>query len=151
MAKPVNQIPLPKRVPMETVLRDDVMALRASGYASKTESRYADYLSQLVALEVIKSYIYQPFKLILAHKTTYTPDFLVDRGSGPLEVIEVKGSWSAPHQGRSRVKLMWAAQKYYFFKFYSVTPGKKYVGVDPWKSEWINPATERTVRSIGDA
>ena len=78
---------------------------------NKTEAWYATHvLTPLVAEKSINSWAYEAFKIRLADKTWYTPDFMVITASGLIEFHEIKGSWSAPHQDDARVKLKVAAE-----------------------------------------
>lgn len=60
-------------------------------FASKWEQLYSDHLARLQADGVIASYAYEPITFKLAHRCTYTPDFLVVLPSGAVEIHEVKG------------------------------------------------------------
>ena len=60
-------------------------------YESKWEQQYAMVLDLLVRSGAIEAYWYQPVKIILANRTTYTPDFLIQDKLGNLEFHEVKG------------------------------------------------------------
>ena len=60
-------------------------------FASKWEQLYSDHLARLQADGVIASYAYEPITFKLAHRCTYTPDFLVVMPSGSVEIHEVKG------------------------------------------------------------
>ena len=60
-------------------------------FASKWEQLYSDHLARLQSDGVIASYAYEPITFKLAHRCTYTPDFLVVLPSGSVEIHEVKG------------------------------------------------------------
>jgi len=83
---------------------------------NKTETAYAQMLELLKRSDEIVDYRYEPFKLILAKSTTYTPDFLVVY-SGHFECHEVKGFW----RDDARVKIKVAAELFPWFKFVAVT------------------------------
>lgn len=65
---------------------------------------------------VVKHWEFEPIKLKLAERTTYTPDFLVVTDD-QVECHEVKAWW----EDDARVKIKVAAEKYWFFKFVAIT------------------------------
>jgi|HubBroStandDraft_4_1064222.scaffolds.fasta_scaffold15550_2 hypothetical protein len=56
-----------------------------------TEKRYARFLDEAIANNVVEWWRGEPFTITLAPKTTYRPDFLVALVNGPLCVVEIKG------------------------------------------------------------
>ena len=104
-------------------------------YESKLEMHYAMELERQRMLGVPIRWWPHPCKLRLAKATTYTPDFLVnDYQTGKLTFIEVKGSWRAPHQEDSRVKIKMAAEIHKWASFVAATPVKAKDG-GGWKME----------------
>lgn len=95
---------------------------------NKTERRFkAEVLDQMsnVLFDCFGS-----IKLRLADRTWYTPDFVVWMANGADCIFEVKGSWKAPHQEDSRVKLKVAAELYPQFQFFAAVPNKETGGWD---------------------
>lgn len=103
------------------------------GELNKTEKAYEVHLQRQVLAGVVVWYRFEPFRMVLAPKTTYTADFLVQLASGHLEVHEVKGFWTDD----ARVKIKVAAQLLPVFKFVAIKmdkPASK--GADPtWTRE----------------
>jgi hypothetical protein len=84
-------------------------------YRSKTEARYADYLTACQYAGTIEAWWYEPLRLWLAPKTTYTPDFLIQyRASTMLTCYEVKGAYI---RDRAMDKPKIAARLYPIFRF----------------------------------
>lgn len=94
---------------------------RVPGTMSKTERDYEVELKLRLDAEQIHAYRFEAITLRLANRTTYTPDFYVLCCDGSMEFVEVKGSWKAPNQDKSRVKLKVAAEQYPEFRFVAVT------------------------------
>ncbi len=88
---------------------------------NQTEARYAEHLAALERAGKIVGWDYEGLKLRLADKTFYTPDFLVIRASGVVELHEVKGHW----EDDARVKIKVAAKQKPWFTFVAVKPGKR--------------------------
>ena len=63
---------------------------------------------------------HEAVKLRLADKTFYTPDFVVIRADGGIELHEVKGHW----EDDARVKIKVAATQHPWFRFLAVKAGK---------------------------
>lgn len=99
------------------------------GEMNKTEQAYADHLELLRRAGEILWFKFEPMKLQLAEKTTYSPDFLVQVASGHLELHEVKGFW----EDDARVKIKVAAEMFPIFKFIAIKKGEK--GEAPWSVE----------------
>lgn len=89
---------------------------RQQGQMNKTEAAYARQLEVWRHEGVVLWYEFEPVKLRLAEKTFYTPDFMVMRADGEIEIHEVKGFW----EDDARVKIKVAADKFPF-KFKAVT------------------------------
>lgn len=98
---------------------------RDPGSMTGVEKRYMEFLDEEKAAGRILGYRYGSIKLRLADTTFYTPDFAVYRTDETVELVEVKGSWNAPHQEDSRVKLKVAAEQYREFQFAAVVPKPK--------------------------
>ncbi len=99
------------------------------GTMNKTEAAYAAFLDTLVQCGDVLWYKFEGFKLRLADKTFYTPDFAVLRSTGALECHEVKGHW----QDDARVKIKVAAELYPM-QFLAMQPLPKSKG-GGWKIE----------------
>jgi hypothetical protein len=83
---------------------------------NQTEARYADHLAALERKGRVVGWDYEGFKLRLADKTFYTPDFLVILADGRIELHEVKGHW----EDDARVKIKVAAAQKPWFTFVAV-------------------------------
>lgn len=83
---------------------------------NQTEARYADHLAMLEREGKVVGWDYEGFKLRLADKTFYTPDFLVILADGRIELHEVKGHW----EDDARVKIKVAAAQKPWFTFVAV-------------------------------
>lgn len=95
---------------------------------NKTEARF-----KREVLDQMSNVLFDCFgsiKLRLADRTWYTPDFVVWMANGADCIFEVKGSWKAPHQEDSRVKLKVAADLYPQFQFFAAVPNKETGGWD---------------------
>jgi len=89
------------------------------GRMNKTEAAYAGLLEDQRRTGVIKWWAYEPCKLRLADKTTYTPDFMVVDGNDEIEFHEVKGFWR--DDARAKIKI---ANELFPFRFLAVTKSK---------------------------
>jgi hypothetical protein len=87
---------------------------------NKTEAAYAAHLEGQRMLGGVEAFWFDCIKLRLAENTFYTPDFLVQRTNGDLEVHEVKGFW----EDDARVKIKVAASLFPF-QFFAVTAKPK--------------------------
>lgn len=74
---------------------------------------------------VVEKVLFEKMTLVLAKRTRYTPDFMVLLSDGNIEFHEVKGSWKAPGQEDSRVKIKVAAEMFPWFVFRSVVAKKR--------------------------
>jgi len=101
----------------------------AKGEMNKTEQAYADHLELLRRAGEVLWFKFEPMRLQLAGKTTYSPDFLVQVKSGHLELHEVKGFW----EDDARVKIKVAAEMFPIFKFIAIKKGGK--DEAPWVIE----------------
>lgn len=82
-------------------------------YKSRLEEAFAGVLEEQRHEGLIRWYRYEPMKLNLAPRTTYTPDFLVVTMTGQLEMYEVKGYW----RPKDRIKTKIAAALFPFMRF----------------------------------
>lgn len=87
------------------------------GTMNKLEARYAAFLALQKRGNLLADYWFEAFKLRLANKTWYTPDFLVQRPDGTLEIHETKGFM----QEDANVKLKITADLYWQFPVFLVT------------------------------
>ena len=98
--------------------------LKRDGSMNKTEEAYASVLEGLKQAGQITWYKFEALKVKLADRTYYTPDFLVMRADGLLEMHEVKGGiW----QDDARVKIKVAAEQFPF-RFVAVKMKAKKAG-----------------------
>ena len=107
---------------------------RQPGEMTSVEKQMHHELGVKQTLGEIEWFAYEPVKLRLADRTFYTPDFCVMHTDGTIEFREVKGSWKAPHQEDSRVKIKVAAEQFQMFRFTSYSGG----GKKGWKIEEFN-------------
>jgi hypothetical protein len=87
---------------------------------NKLESAYRDSLEMMARAGEIQSYMFEPVKLRLADRTTYTPDFMVIAANDIVELHEVKGFW----EDDARVKIKVAAEMFPMFLFKAFTRKK---------------------------
>jgi hypothetical protein len=87
---------------------------------NKTEVAYGNLLELQLRAGEILWYAFEPFKLRLADRTFYTPDYAVINKSLELEFHEVKGFW----EDDARVKIKVAAETFRHFRFCAVTKSK---------------------------
>lgn len=94
------------------------------GQMNRTEKAYAAYLERQKFDGQVAAYWFESIKLKIAdHACFYTPDFLVLRPDGSLELHEVKGS-PRIFQDDAKVKTKSAATQYPF-KVFVVYPEKR--------------------------
>jgi len=86
-----------------------------SGKMNKTEAAYAERLTIKKLEGEIVDYGFEKFKIRLADKTFYTPDFVVYTHDG-MEFHEVKGHW----EDDARVKIKVAAEQNPLHRFVAV-------------------------------
>lgn len=94
---------------------------RAPGEMNRLEAKYAEHLELRKQAGEIADYRFDAFKLRLADKCFYTPDFFVMLPDGVIEVVEVKGHW----EDDARVKIKVAAETFWWFTFIAVTAVSK--------------------------
>lgn len=83
------------------------------GRMNKLETDYSRHLDSRKQRGEIFGYFFESFKLRLADKTWYTPDFLVILADGTLEFHETKGF----RRDDAMVKIKVAAEQYPVFAF----------------------------------
>lgn len=103
--------------------------VKASPYRSKLEASFAQHLDALQHGGAIKAWRYEPMRLILAPKTSYCPDFLVEQADGSIVLIEVKGYWRED----AKIKIKVAARMFPWWDFYVYSRPK---GGD-WREERV--------------
>ena len=109
---------------------------RVPGSMSGYEKSFAEQLEADKFGGLIVSYRFEAVRLKLADMTYWTPDFYILYPDGSIEFVEVKGSWKAPNQDKSRVKLKVAAEQYPEFRFVAITKRAKKSG-GGWEREEI--------------
>lgn len=87
------------------------------GFDSKLEAAYASVLKARQYVGEVKAYWHHPFRLSLATKCSYQPDFMLLFPDGHIEVHEVKGY----AREDAIVKLKVAARIFSLFTFILVT------------------------------
>ena len=92
---------------------------------NRLETAFSEYLHKLWLAGEILDYKYESAKLRLARNTFYTPDFLAVYPD-EFHIYEVKGHWEED----ARQKIKWAAQLYWYFRFFGVQREKK-------SGEWL--------------
>lgn len=93
----------PKPVPAAGSMRGRIKPQEGM---NKTEAAYSRHLEARKFAREILWFAFEPIKIKLAKATFYTPDFLVMRADGTLEVHETKGHW----EDDARVKIKVAAE-----------------------------------------
>lgn len=90
--------------------------MRKPGVMNQLEARYALHLEGLKRSSEILDYLFEPFKLRLADKTYYSPDFMVVAKDLELEVHEVKGTSKGKpfYEDDAIVKLKVVAEQFPF-------------------------------------
>lgn len=83
------------------------------GKMNKTESLMAYELDLRQRAGEIKSWKFEAFKLRLADRTTYSPDFVIWHNDGSIECLETKGFW----QEDAKVKFKIARELFPMFRF----------------------------------
>lgn len=92
-------------------------AYHTEGILNDTEYRYAMLLDERLASGEILAWEFEKVRLVLAHRTTYTPDFMVLGEDGTIEFHEVKGGhW----EDDARVKIKACAERFPYFTFIAV-------------------------------
>ena len=85
-------------------------AIHRPGVMNKMEAAYGMLLSGFQANGEIREFFFEAVKLKLGKACFYTPDFMVIRNDGRIEMHEVKGFW----EDDARVKIKTAADKFPF-------------------------------------
>lgn len=136
MTRPINLAravdvlgkPKPKAAPQPAEVATSRPRQDSESGMNKTEARFKrEVLDELSGVLFVS---YEACKLRLADRTWYTPDFIVWMQDGNDRAYEVKGSWKAPHQEDSRVKLKVAAELYPQFTFFAAVPNRDTGGWD---------------------
>lgn len=105
------------------------------GQMNATEADYAWRLDARMRHGEIVAWRYEAITLRLAERTTYTPDFLVLKPDGAVELYEVKGGFIRED---ANVKLKVAAAQYPWFRFLLVrAAGRK--GARIWSAVEVHP------------
>jgi hypothetical protein len=81
---------------------------------NKLEAAYAAHLDQLKRTGEITEFYFEKITLVLAPRTRYTPDFLVELPDGAMEFHETKGGL---FRDDAKVKLKVAAALFPAFPF----------------------------------
>lgn len=86
---------------------------------NRVEGLYAAFLEQQRTTGAVLFWAFEPMKIVLAPKTTYTPDFLVVRPQLPMRFVDIKGTkkelpWIEPD---AALKIKLAAVLYWPFEF----------------------------------
>lgn len=84
-----------------------------AGQMNQTEAAYARHLLHQQAAGLIAWYRFEGLTLRLAERCSYTPDFVVMRADGQIELHEVKGA-RAMFRDDARVKVRLAAAEFPF-------------------------------------
>lgn len=100
-----------------------------AGEMNQTEAAYAETLEAAKLASQIVWYAFEGITLKLADNCRYTPDFIVMRSDGQIEMHEVKGYWT--EDARAKIKV--AASKFPF-RFVAVYKQAKKDG-GGWKIE----------------
>jgi hypothetical protein len=98
------------------------------------EIRRAAELEAMKRSGMIRSYQFEAVRLVLADRTSYTPDFLVELNDRALMFEETKGHW----RDDARVKIKVAARLFPMFRFVALTPRRRREG-GGWNREDIRP------------
>lgn len=123
----------PSGVTQDTQERINCYALpEFDPYANQLERDYASLLGARKQAGDILDWKYQPLRLLLAYKTSYTPDFVVVTRESRLACHEVKGFWRED----ARVKIKVAARLFPWFSFCACQRKTKKAG---WTFEEIEP------------
>lgn len=101
--------------------RTQALGRLKTGAMNKTEARYAQHLEGLRIAGDVNWYRFEACKFRLADLTFYTPDFMLMRDTGEIELHEVKGA-RAIFQDDARVKIKVAAELFPIFRFVAVYP-----------------------------
>lgn len=103
-AGPAPALAAPDRVLVEPPARSRKVSQPTPGVMNKTEARHADTLALQKARGEILWFAFETYRLRLAYRTTYVPDFAVMLPTNELEFHEVKGEF-VRDDGLVKVKL----------------------------------------------
>lgn len=95
--------------PWEDLPKRDTGRTVKTSRMNKTEARYASLLAVLLRTGEIKGWKYESYKVRLADRTWFTPDFAVYLPSGTLRLVEVKGGFV---RDDAKVKFKVAREQY---------------------------------------
>lgn len=109
-----DKLPEPARHGRKAVA---VRAAHEPGRMNKLETQYAAHLEILKRAGTLVDWRFEPVRLTLAPRTTYTPDFMVITTALHIWFVEVKGHW----EDDARVKIKMAAELFPWFTFFAVT------------------------------
>lgn len=111
------------------------------------EREYARMLENQKIGGAIADWRYEPFRLILAPRTSYTPDFLVIHLNGSVEIIEVKGQ----RRDDALVKYKVAAAMFPWWIFSMVTRKKGLWSVIEsmsFNTSWVPTAPDEPIPDL---
>lgn len=103
-------------------MRTCARAIHRPGVMNGTERAYSLLLSRRRDAGEISEYFFEDIKLKLGKACFYTPDFMVIRTDGRIEMHEVKGFW----MDDARVKIKAAADKFPFVFIAAKQKGKNF-------------------------
>lgn len=104
-----QQRPSPPAIPSRPLAKGRTVR-RTVGQMNKTEAKYAQMLDIEKHEGRILDYWFEKITFKLADDTRYTPDFVIQRPDGTMEVHEVKGFW----EDDALVKIKVAAAQFPF-------------------------------------
>jgi len=112
---PDGWVPPPPGTASKQITPVRVKKVKHSGEGMNSlEARYAfEILEEAVKAEEVQCWFFESFRLRLAPKTFYTPDFMVIKKDGSIAFREVKGFLRED----ASVKFKWAREIYPFFEF----------------------------------
>lgn len=93
---------------------------KVAGVMNKLEARYAAFLKEQEQLGYVAWWAYEPMKFKLADRTYWTPDFIIMRPDGAIEVHDTKGTTSKAGvkkpfaEEHSKIKIKACADKFPF-------------------------------------
>lgn len=88
----------------------------APGTMNKMEARYAAFLELQRRNNLLAAWWYESMKFRLADRTWYTPDFMVQRNDGLMEIHETKGFMEED----ANVKIKVQSELYWLFPVFLV-------------------------------
>lgn len=93
------------------------------GAMNKSEYAYAVRLEAMKRAGVILDWQYESVRLVLADRTSYTPDFLVITAECLLELHEIKGFWE--EDARAKYKIARHQFPYFTFRAFRVKTSRR--------------------------